>query len=100
MISYSKRLTRARERMAEQNIGLMFLKPGANLFYLTGVRRQESDNTDANAYGDWVVGGYIGLKEGIILTAPRMGGAFVQAEVEVKPWFESVRLILESEDPE
>lgn len=86
--------------MAEQDIGLMFLKPGANLFYLTGIRRQEADNTDANAYGDWIVGGYIGLKEGIILTAPRMGGAFFQAEAAGKPWIESVRLVLESEDPE
>ncbi|MGQ9492780.1 MAG: M24 family metallopeptidase, partial [Anaerolineae bacterium] len=42
----------------------------------------------------------IGLKEGFILTAPSLGGAFFQAEVEDKPWFESVRLILESEDPE
>lgn len=100
MIDYLKRLETARTRMAEQNIGLMFLKPGANLFYLTGIRRQEADNTDANAYGDWVVGGYIGLQEGIILTAPRMGGAFFQAEAEGKPWFESVRFILESEDPE
>nr|MBC7245997.1 aminopeptidase P family protein [Chloroflexota bacterium] len=100
MIDYLKRLNTARERMAERNIGLMFLKPGANLFYLTGVRRQEADNTDANAYGDWAVGGYIGLNDGIILTAPRMGGAFFQAEVEGKPWFDSVRLILESEEPE
>ncbi|MBC7232718.1 MAG: aminopeptidase P family protein [Chloroflexi bacterium] len=100
MIDYARRLDNARTRMAEQNIGLMFLKPGANLFYLTGIRRQEADNTDANAYGDWAVGGYIGLKDGITLTAPRMGGAFFQAEAEDKPWFESVRLILESEDPE
>jgi len=100
MIDYARRLDNARTRMAERNIGLMFLKPGANLFYLAGIRRQEADNTDANAYGDWVVGGYIGLKDGIILTAPRMGGAFFQAEVEDKPWFESVRLILELEDPE
>lgn len=99
MIDYAVRLNQARSRMAAQGIGLMFLKPGANLFYLTGIRRQEGDNTDANAYGDWAVGGYIGLRDGIVLTAPRMGGAFFQAEAEGKPWFETVRLILESEDP-
>ncbi len=99
MIDYKARLATARARMAEQNIGLMFLPPGANLFYLTGLRRHEGDNTDANAYGDWAVGAYIGLEDSIILTAPRMGGAFFQDEVRDKPWFESVRIIMETEDP-
>ncbi|MBM4428786.1 MAG: aminopeptidase P family protein [Chloroflexi bacterium] len=99
MIDYAARLKKARSRMAEKNIGLMFLPPGANLFYLTGIRRHENDNTDANAYGDWAVGSYLGLEEGITLTAPRMGGAYFQAEAQGKAWFESVRLILESEDP-
>jgi len=99
MIDYAARLRTARSRMAEQDIGLMFLPPGANLFFLTGIRRQENDNTDANAYGDWVVGGFVGLDGGIVLTAPRMGGAYFQSEAQDKPWFHSVRLILESEDP-
>jgi len=99
MIDYAARLRTARSRMAEQDIGLMFLPPGANLFFLTGIRRQENDNTDANAYGDWVVGGFVGLDGGIVLTAPRMGGAYFQSEAQDKPWLHSVRLILESEDP-
>ncbi len=100
MIDFAARLETARSRMAEQGIGLMFLRPGANLFYLTGLRRHENDNTDANAYGDWAVGGYIGLDEGIVLTAPRMGGAFFESEVQDKPWFEGVRIIVETEDPD
>ena len=85
--------------MAAQNIRLMFLPPGANLFYLTGIRRHEEGGTDHNAHGDWVVGGYIGTDDGIALTAPRMGGAFYQAEAQDKPWFDSVRIIMESESP-
>ena len=99
MIDYTSRLKQVRQRMAQDRIGLIFLPPGANLFYLTGIRRHENDNTDANAYGDWAVGGYIGLEGGIILVGPRMGGAYFQSEAQGKPWFDSVRLILESEDP-
>src|SRR5947209_4736788 len=72
MIDYPARLKQARDRMADQGIGLMFLMAGANLFYLTGVRRHEEGGTDHNAYGDWVVGGYIGAGDGVVLTAPRM----------------------------
>lgn len=39
MIDYPDRLNTVRTRMAEENIGLMFLTPGANLFYLTGIRQ-------------------------------------------------------------
>jgi len=100
MIDFAARLGRARTRMAERNIGLMFLPPGANLFYLSGFRRRENHNTDANRFGDWALGGWIGLEGGIVLTAPRMGGAFYHTEVQDKPWFESVRTIVETEDPE
>jgi Xaa-Pro dipeptidase len=99
MLDYAARLRTVRERMAELNIGLMFLPPGANLFYLTGIRRQEQGGTDHNAYGDYVVGGYIGLRGGIALLAPRMGGKYYEVEAQSKPWIESVRLIRESESP-
>ena len=102
MIDYPDRLNTVRTRMAEENIGLMFLTPGANLFYLTGIRQRDNYRTDHNAYGDWAVGGYIGHNEGnegIVMTAPRMGGQYFQAEVQDKPWFEPLRVIQESEDP-
>jgi len=85
--------------MAEGNIGLIFLTPGANLFYLTGIPHRDNYRTDHNAYGDWAVGGYIGLDEGVVMTAPRMGGEYFQTQVKDKPWFEPVRIIDESEDP-
>jgi Xaa-Pro dipeptidase len=99
MIDYAERLKTVRAQMVERNIGLIFLPPGANLFYLTGIRRREIGGTDHNAYGDWVVGGYIGLTEGIILLAPRMGGRYFEAEAQGKPWIKEVRLIHESESP-
>lgn len=35
--------------MTREQIGLMFLPPGANLFYLAGIRRHEEGGTDHNA---------------------------------------------------
>jgi len=99
MLDYPARLKKARARMAEENIGLIYLTPGADLFYLTGIRRQQNHPTDHNRYGDWIMGGYIGLENGADLVAARMGGTYFEAEAEDKPWFDSVRLILESEDP-
>ncbi len=99
MLDFNKRLVAVRARMLEQNVGLMFLTSGANLFYLAGLPRQDHYRTDHNAYGDWAVGGYIGLQEGVVMTAPRMGGEYYLAQVKDKPWFESVRIIDESEHP-
>ncbi|MFZ5916434.1 MAG: M24 family metallopeptidase [Chloroflexota bacterium] len=99
MFEYTKRLETIRARMAEQNVGLMFLTPGANLFYLTGIPHRDHYRTDHNAYGDWAVGGYIGLRQGVAMTAPRMGGEYFLAQAADKPWFEPVRIIDESEAP-
>jgi Xaa-Pro aminopeptidase len=99
MLDYAARLKKARARMAEENIGLMYLAPAADLFYLTGIRRQQNHPTDHNRYGDWIMGGYIGPDDSADLVAARMGGTYFEAEAEDKPWFDSVRLILESEDP-
>ncbi|MGQ9598256.1 MAG: M24 family metallopeptidase [Anaerolineae bacterium] len=99
MLDFANRLKVLRARMEEKKIGLVFLTPGANLFYLTGIPHRDHYRTDHNAYGDWAVGGYLGLKEGVILTAPRMGGEYFVSQVAGKPWFEPVRIIDESEDP-
>jgi Xaa-Pro aminopeptidase len=99
MLNYHARLAKARARMAQENVALMYLTCGANLFYLTGLQRQEEGGTDHNRYGDWVTGGYIGLEGGVDLVAARMGGSFFEDQVSDKPWFNPPRLILESEDP-
>ncbi|MDP9359494.1 MAG: Xaa-Pro peptidase family protein [Chloroflexota bacterium] len=98
-MDYPRRLTQVREAMGERGIDLLFLPRAANLFWLTGVRREPVQGTDHNAYGDWVAGGYIGLDGPVPLVAPRMGGAFYVEEAAGKPWFEGVRLVLEPEDP-
>ncbi len=99
MLDYVNRLKKARTRMAEDDIGLMFLPIGANLSFLTGFRRDEPHSTDANTFGDWAVGGFIGPEGNIALTAPRMGSKNYIIKAQDKPWFDSVRVILESEDP-
>lgn len=99
MLDYPARLKTVRAKMSERNIALMYLPPGANLFYLTGIRRHEIGGTDHNAYGDYIVGGYIGLNDGVRVLAPRMGGKFYQEESQDKPWVDSVRLVNESESP-
>lgn len=99
MLDFGGRLEAVRARMEEQGIGLMFLTPGADLFYLAGIPRRDHYRTDHNAFGDWAVGGYIGLEGEVVMTAPRMGGEYFQAQVQDKPWFDPVRIIDESEDP-
>ena len=98
-MDYVNRLQRVRERMDAGGIDVMFLTRGANLFYLSGVRRQSEHATDHNAYGDWISGGFIGRGGDLTLLAPRMGGRFFEAEATNKSWINRVRLIQESEDP-
>jgi Xaa-Pro aminopeptidase len=99
VIDYPARLAAARRRMAENQVGLMFLVPGANLFYLTGLARQEPHPTDTNRWGDWAAGAYLGLERGPILVVPKLGAGYFEAEVAGKPWFADLRILSESEDP-
>jgi Xaa-Pro dipeptidase len=99
MLDFPKRLQELRVRMSEQNIGLIFLPPGANLFYATGIRHRDDYRTDHNAYGDWAVGGYIGLDDPVSMATPRMGAEYFMEQVQDKPWFDPLRIIDESEDP-
>ena len=98
-MDYEGRLSRLREAMREKGIALMYLRRGANLFYLTGIKRRGPELTDSNSYGDYIHGAYIGLTGGITLVAPRMGGSGWQKEAEGKPWINEVRIIDESERP-
>jgi Xaa-Pro aminopeptidase len=99
MMDYEGRLGRARDEMKKRNIGMMFLRYDANLWYLAGIRRQRPHMTDENSYGDYLCGAYIGADDGFTLVAPRMGGGFYQTEAGNKPWIDGVRIIDESEKP-
>ena len=89
-MDYEGRLSRLREAMREKGIALVYLRRGANLFYLTGIKRKGPELTDSNSYGDYIHGAYIGLISGITLVAPRMGGGDWQKEAEGKPWITEV----------
>ncbi len=92
-------MERAREKMRERGVGLMYLTRGANLWYLTGIRRRGPELTDSNAYGDYVCGAYIGADEGFTLVGPRMGGAGWRMEAEGKPYIEEVVIFDEHRRP-
>jgi len=99
IMDYAGRLARAREEMKRRGIALMYLRRGANLWYLTGIQRGSPELTDHNTYGDYVQGAYIGADGGFTLVAPRMGAAGWQRQAEGKPWVEEVRIVDESMRP-
>ena len=98
-LDYEGRLRRAREAMREVGVALMYLRRGANLEYLTGIKRGGPELTDSNTYGDYIQGAYIGAVGGITLVAPRMGGERWIREAEGKPWITEVVVVDESQRP-
>ena len=98
-MDYEGRLSRVREAMREKGIALMYLRRGANLFYLTGIKRKGPELTDSNSYGDYIHGAYITLTGGITVVVPRMGASGWQRQAEGKPWITRVRILDESERP-
>lgn len=98
-MDYEGRLSRVREAMRERGIALMYLRRGANLFYLTGIKRKGPELTDSNSYGDYIHGAYITLTGGITIVAPRMGASGWRKQIEEKPWITRIRILDESERP-
>jgi len=98
-MDYVGRLERAREEMKKRGMALMYLRRGANLWYLAGVSRAGPELTDHNTYGDYIQGAYIGAEGGFTLVAPRMGSAGWTKQAEGKPWIEEVRIVDEGERP-
>ncbi len=99
-MDFRDRLAVLRHTMEQRDIGLLYLPPGANLFYVSGIRRQQPHTTDTNAYGDWAAGAFLGQEGGITLVTPRMGSGYFMEEAKGKPWIEDVRIIQEGEDPQ
>ncbi|MCM8748155.1 Xaa-Pro peptidase family protein [Thermomicrobiaceae bacterium CFH 74404] len=98
-MDFRRRIDALQARMEQAGVDLVCLTRGANLFYLTGIRRPLEHGTDHNAYGDWASIALVGRRDGVVVLAPRMGGSFYSEEAQGKPWVREVRLILESEDP-
>ncbi len=98
-MDYEGRLSRLKETMREKGVALMYLRRGANLFYLTGIKRRGPELTDSNSYGDYIQGAYISLTGGTTIIAPRMGGSGWLKAAEDKPWINEVKILDESERP-
>jgi Xaa-Pro aminopeptidase len=98
-MDHAGRLAKVRGTMDRAGIGLLFLRTEANLFYLTGVRRQPPHYTDDNHYGERAVGAYIGPRE-VVLVVARMGSAYFAEETKGKPWITELRILKEGEDPD
>jgi len=98
-MDYQSRINEVQKSMQERSIDLIFLPAAANLYYLTGIRRQLEHGTDHNRYGDWLTGGYIGQEGPVQIVAARMGGGFWVNEAVGKPWVAGVRLIMEPINP-
>ena len=99
-MDFAGRLKRIREEMRKRNIGLMFLPPGATLWWAVGLMRDSPDYTDHNAYGDYTVGAYIGVDDGLTLVLPpRPHGIALEKQADGKPWIKEVRVISSNEKP-
>lgn len=100
MSNYPHRLGRARRRMAELGVDVMFLPQGANLLYLTGISRADRVGTDSHAHGDWANGAFIFAEDELVITSPRAGlGRHVGLEGQEKSWVTDVMFFVEGEDP-
>lgn len=99
-MDFAGRLKRIREEMRKKNIGLMFLHPGATLWWAVGLMRGSPDYTDHNAYGDYAVGAYIGVDDGLTLVlSPRPHGIALEKQADGKPWIKEIRVIGPNEKP-
>lgn len=99
-MDYKRRLKIIREKMSDQNIGLLFLNFGANLFYLSGISRKGPELTESNSYGDYICGAYIGNNDNkFTIVVPRMRRAFFIREAKGKSWIKDIRIIDEKEKP-
>lgn len=72
MIDYASRLKKLQERMANNNIDLMFLPRSTNLHYLTGLKRTEPNYGNVVHPGEWITGAWITPLSAPVVTLPRM----------------------------
>ena len=75
-INYAARLERAREKMDELGIELLYVPQSSNLQWLTGIPREKPSYTYVQYPGGWLNGAFIGLTKGPILAVPRMAVEF------------------------
>lgn len=76
MPNYAARLVAVQQLMHDQGIDLMFLPRSANLFYLTGIPRDEPNYGNTVHPGEWLTGAWFAPDKAPILTLPRMTAEF------------------------
>ena len=97
-MNYLNRLKKIRDEMTRRGVDLLYLTRGANLWYLTGIKRRGAELTDHNAYGDYICGAYL-THDKITLVGPRMGGSAWKTEAEGKTYITEVIIFDEHRDP-
>lgn len=75
-INYAERLERARAKMDELGIGLLYIPPSTNLEWLLGIPRERPSFTNVVYPGGWLNGAFVGLEKGPVLAVPRMFAEF------------------------
>jgi D-alanyl-D-alanine dipeptidase len=80
-VDYGARLARVREQMDRLGVDLLYLPPGTNLQWLTGLRRERPSYTQILYPGGWLYGAFVGRERGPVLALPRMVAEFDLAGV-------------------
>lgn len=94
-INFSERLTRARAKMQELNIGLLYIPPSTNLEWLLGIPRERPSFTNVMYPGGWLAGAFVGTDRGPILAVPRM---FAEFDLGIIPGMD-LRILPDRGDP-
>ena len=76
VFDYAERQRRLAERMAEDDVEVVFLAPSADLEYLTGIERQIPTFGEASYANGWVTGAFFRRDRDPIFVFPRMFAAF------------------------
>jgi len=94
MPDYNQRLKAVQDRMAANQIDLLFLPYSANLDYVTGIHREEQNFGNTMYHGDWMTGAWIAADRAPIVTLPRM-----QADFHGRAAGFDVRVLPDAGDP-
>ena len=92
-MDYAGRIARVRAAMAHHGIGILYLPFSSDAAWLTGLGFERPGPTITNRPGDLVAGIYLGLTNGPLVIAPRMGGEGVRADAADKPWLREVLIL-------
>jgi Xaa-Pro aminopeptidase len=76
MFNYANRRRRLNERMEAEGVDAIFLRPSADLEYLTGLERQVPSFGEASYAHDWITGAFVRRGADPVFLFPRMFATF------------------------